>query len=320
MVSFGLLLPTRDAAIRGLRDASELFEIARAAEEGGLDSVWAGDSLIARPRPEPLTLLAGIAARCERVTVGTAALTGALRHPILAAHSIATLDQIASGRLILGLGTGFPYPETQAEFEVVGARFDQRAGRLLEAVQLWRRLWDPARDAEMPLDFDGRYGSFEGIEGLTLPAQPGGPPLWLAGAGKRALSNAGRYFDGWMPYVPEASEYASSLEVVRGSMQPERHSHHPFVPAFYATVNVQADPRAARADLDGYIQSYYGLPLDIMETLQASFAGRADWCAEWLRDFLRAGAEHVIFRIGSFEWRPQLRTIVEEIVPALRDA
>src|SRR5688572_23693573 len=107
MVRFGVLLPTREAALQGDGDAKRLFEIARVAEEAGLDSVWAGDSLTARPRPEPLTLLAGIAAACHTVTIGTAALTAALRNPILAAHSVATLDQVAEGRLVLALGSGF---------------------------------------------------------------------------------------------------------------------------------------------------------------------------------------------------------------------
>ena len=281
--------------------------------------MWAGDSLTARPRPEPLTLLSGIAIACPEVSIGTAALTGSLRNPILAAHAIATLDQVAEGRLILGLGAGFPYPETEAEFGVAGARFDQRVGRLLEGVQVWRALWDPERDVFEPLSFAGKYTNVEGLEGLTLPVRPGGPPLWLAGAGESALRNTGRYFDGWLPYVPEASQYAHSLDAIRAEMPNSKATGHPFTPAMYMTVNVQLDPTKARAEMGAYIQEYYGLPLEIMETLQASFAGRADWCAQWVRDFIDAGAEHVIFRIGSFDWKSQLDAIVTEVVPLLRD-
>ena len=317
MPRIGILLPTREATIEGI-DAAALVDMARRIEGLGFDSVWAGDSLTARPRAEPLTLLSAVAAATERVTVGTAALTGALRNPILAAHSIGTLDQIARGRTILGIGSGFPYPETQAEFEVAGARFDQRVGRTLEAVKLWRALWDPQRDPAVPLDLSGRYWSFAGIEELTLPARPGGPPLWLAGAGGSALRTAGRHFDGWLPYVPEAPEYQSSLDVIRAEPRRGQASVHPFTCAFYATVNLDPDPRSARADLEAYIKSYYGFPLEIMETLQASFAGRADWAAEWLRDFVTAGAEHVILRIGSFDFERQLETVAAELLPALR--
>ena len=63
-----------------------------------------GDSLLARPRHEPLTLLGGVAGRTRRVLLGTAVLLPALRNPVLLAHQVATLDQVSEGRLILGVG------------------------------------------------------------------------------------------------------------------------------------------------------------------------------------------------------------------------
>jgi alkanesulfonate monooxygenase SsuD/methylene tetrahydromethanopterin reductase-like flavin-dependent oxidoreductase (luciferase family) len=316
--SVGILLPTREAAIKGNRDAAALVELSQRIEDAGFDSIWAGDSLTARPRAEPLTLLTGVAAVTERATLGTAALTGAIRNPILAAHAIATLDQVARGRLILGLGSGFPYPETQAEFEVAGAHFEERVGRTVEAVRVWRALWDPKRDPDVPLDLTGRYWSFAGVESITMPTRPGGPPMWLAGAGDRALRHAGRFFDGWLPYIPEVADYRRSLDVVRAE-EPVGPRTHPFTPALYATLNLDSDPRKARAELADYIQAYYGFSLEIMETLQAMFAGRADWSAEWLSDFVTTGAEHIVIRIGSFDFERQLEVIAEQVLPALRD-
>src|SRR5262245_30850508 len=100
MTAFGYLLPTRDHAVRGDFAVRPLVDQARRAEALGFDSVWAGDSPVTRQRADPLTLLAAVAATTERVTVGTAVLLPALRHPILLAHQLATVDRIAEGRLV----------------------------------------------------------------------------------------------------------------------------------------------------------------------------------------------------------------------------
>ncbi|HEV3102855.1 MAG TPA: LLM class flavin-dependent oxidoreductase, partial [Candidatus Dormibacteraeota bacterium] len=70
----GLLLPSREALLWADSDLAFVVEAARRAEEAGYDSVWAGDSLLARPRGEPITLLAGVAGATSRVTLGTAVL------------------------------------------------------------------------------------------------------------------------------------------------------------------------------------------------------------------------------------------------------
>ena len=83
-----------------------LVELARQAEALGYDSVWAGDSLLAKPRAEPLTLLAGVATATERVELGTAVLIASQRNPEQLAQASATLDALSGGRFILGIGAG----------------------------------------------------------------------------------------------------------------------------------------------------------------------------------------------------------------------
>jgi len=106
----GYLLPTREQIMEGRPGAAPLLDLAARAESLGYDSVWVGDSLLARPRHEPLTLLAGVAGRVKRVELGTAVLLPALRNPVLLAHQVATLDQVSEGRLILGVGFAADVP------------------------------------------------------------------------------------------------------------------------------------------------------------------------------------------------------------------
>lgn len=165
---FGVYLSTRLAVTAGA-DLELLLKTAEMAEAAGFDSIWVGDSLLARPRPEPLTLLAAIATRTRRVTLGTAVLLSALRHPLTLAHAVATVDQIAGGRLVLGVGAGFNYPATARELDAVGVAFKERVGRTLEAIAIMRKLWNGGA-----VSFHGKYFRLDQVELQPRPLQPGG--------------------------------------------------------------------------------------------------------------------------------------------------
>jgi alkanesulfonate monooxygenase SsuD/methylene tetrahydromethanopterin reductase-like flavin-dependent oxidoreductase (luciferase family) len=171
----GYLLPTREQIMEGRPQAAPLLALAERAEGLGLDSVWVGDSLLARPRHEPLTLLAAVASRVKRIEMGTAVLLPALRNPVVLAHQIATLDQIAQGRLILGVGIAADVANIRAEFTAANVPFEKRVGRLLEGLRLARALW-----TGQPVDWDGRWKVEGGVLGPT-PHRPGGPPIWMSG-------------------------------------------------------------------------------------------------------------------------------------------
>ena len=176
------------------------------------NSIWAGDSLLARPRHEPLTLLAAVAARVRRAELGTAVLLPALRNPVLLAHQVATLDQIAEGRLILGVGIAADVPNIRAEFTAAGVPFEKRVGRLLEGLRLCRALW-----SGKPVDWDGLWKVQGGVLGPT-PHRPGGPPLWIGGSHPASLERAGKHFDGWLPITPDAARWAEQW--ARGAVRP----------------------------------------------------------------------------------------------------
>ncbi|MGH7056043.1 MAG: LLM class flavin-dependent oxidoreductase, partial [Stellaceae bacterium] len=95
-VRIGYLLPTRERVMQGRPEAAPLLALAERAEGLGYDSIWIGDSVLARPRHDPLTLLAAVAARTQRFEIGTAVLLPALRNPVLLAHQAATIDQISA--------------------------------------------------------------------------------------------------------------------------------------------------------------------------------------------------------------------------------
>src|ERR1700687_418824 len=171
----GYLLPTRESVMEGRPEAAPLLALAERAEGLGYDSIWGGDSILERPRHEPLTLLSAVAARSRRARarprraeLGTAVLLPALRNPVVLAHGIATLDQISEGRFILGVGIASDVPNIRAEFTACGVPFEKRVGRMLEGLRLTRELW-----TGQPVNWNGRWGMESSTLGPT-PHRPGG--------------------------------------------------------------------------------------------------------------------------------------------------
>src|SRR2546425_6159911 len=140
-VEFGVLLPTREAVMSGRPETAPLLAMAGRAEAAGFDSVWIGDSLTARPRHEPLTLLAAVAARTRRVRLGTGVLLPALRNPVVLAHVVGTLDRVAEGRVILGVGIAAHTPAVRRGFAAAGVPVQRRGGPVLETLGVCRAPW-----------------------------------------------------------------------------------------------------------------------------------------------------------------------------------
>jgi probable F420-dependent oxidoreductase len=302
----GYLLPTRDQTVRGDHELDPLIRQARLAETLGFDSVWAGDSPVTRPRADPLLVLAAAAAGTQRVTLGIAVLLAALRHPILLAHQLATLDRIAEGRLVVGMGAGFPHENTAAQFAAVQVGFESRVSRLTESIDAMRRLW--TSDA---VSFQGRHFDFHDVTIAPRPVRPGGPPVWLAGSGAPALRRVARLADGWLPYPPTPQAYAQEWAVVQQAARP-------VTPALYATVCVDEDPERARQRLRTSIERYYNAPLELVETIQAMFAGTAQDTAAWLRGYVAAGASHIVIRFAVDGHPTALGQFAARVLPLLR--
>lgn len=279
----GLLLPSREALLWAQSDLAFVVEAARRADQAGYDSVWAGDSLLARPRGEPLILLAAVAGAAPRVKLGTAVLLPLLRHPLSLAHSVSTLDRIAEGRVIVGIGPGAELAGTHAELAALGVPSDRRVGAMLGAVERVRRLW---RNEEPGLDLEPR------------PFRAGGPPLWLGGSGPRMLRLAGEIFDGWLPFSPTPADYASGLRAVREAAERAGRDPDSVATGAYLTVAVADSPREAAGELDAYMRAYYGVPAEAMARLQACHAGTLESAADWFAAYRDAGAHHLVVRLA----------------------
>jgi probable F420-dependent oxidoreductase len=171
----------------------EYAAMARAAEEAGFDSVWVGDHYLYRDDGreergpwEAWSLLAAIAAITERVEIGPLVASTAFHNPAVLAKKAAAVDEISSGRLVLGLGAGW----NEAEFGAFGIPFDRRASRFEESFHVIRRLLQGER-----VTFEGRFHRTD--DAVLLPRPSRRPPLMVGSTGERVLRTTLPHVDAW---------------------------------------------------------------------------------------------------------------------------
>lgn len=204
-MKFGLALPHYDFSFPDGRPVTfdRVAQVARRAERLGFDSVWISDHFFLSLAKygagdaqygalEPLTTLAGLASRTERIRLGTMVLAAPLRHPSVVAKSATAIDLYSNGRMELGLGAGWfleEFPAFGYEFGTTGRRF----AALEEAVWVVGALL-----AESPVSLDTRTMHLVEAYNNPRPKQRPRPPVWLgAKGGPRAIRLAARFADGW---------------------------------------------------------------------------------------------------------------------------
>jgi probable F420-dependent oxidoreductase len=186
----GVVLPNEAAGA----DPRAIADLARHAELLGFAGVWLPDHLLP-PEPygavyggvfEPLMLLAHIAAVTTRVTLGTSVLILPLRDPFLLAKQTATLERLAPGRVVLGVGVGWE----RSEFSALDIPFRERGARADEAIELLRRLHSTGHG-----HFAGRFHHAD--DGVFEPRPTAPIPLSVGGMSDAALRRAARVGDQW---------------------------------------------------------------------------------------------------------------------------
>ena len=311
-VEFGILLPTREAVMSKRPDTAPMLQMAERAEAAGFSAVWVGDSLTARPRHEPLTLLAGVAGRTRRIRLGTAVLLPALWNPVVLAHVIGTLDRVAEGRLILGLGIAADNPAIRKEFEQAGVPFERRVGRFLEIIEIWRALW-----AGDNVSFHGKHFTLDGVTMEPKPQQRSGPPIWIGGSGPTALREAAR-FDAWFPTGPNVEFFAQHFPGIQAAAKAAGRAPDAVKGAVYTTLALDASAAAAEDRLNKYLENYYSVPARAMRARQACYAGPLEGAVEWLQRWVDAGVRHIAIRFAGGDQLAQVEEVAAKLVPRLR--
>jgi len=182
-----------------LASAAAITEQASAAEEAGFDAVFVTEHPIPDDRwlatgghhaLDPFVALAFAASATTSVRLQTNLCIPAYRNPFLLAKTVATLDALSEGRVVLGVGAGY----LEGEFAALGVDFTERNDLTDEAIAVMRAVWTGESVERV-----GRHFVAAGNTSLPRPAQPGGPPMWIGGNSMRAVRRAVDLADGWAP-------------------------------------------------------------------------------------------------------------------------
>jgi alkanesulfonate monooxygenase SsuD/methylene tetrahydromethanopterin reductase-like flavin-dependent oxidoreductase (luciferase family) len=305
-IELGVLIPIGQAQWETGTDPRSLVDFAVRAESLGYSSLWVNDYLLT-PRIEALTMLAAVAPATSRVALGTAALLPVLRRPVQAAQTLASIDLLSGGRLVLTVGAAFPGQFGVPQHALSEVPWERRFTRLDETVRLWRALWAGETS------FRGELLRFDELPPMTSPYRAGGPPVWLGGASESALRRTGRRYDGWLPYPPTAAEYRDGLATVRAAAAEAGRPPGAITPGLFVSVALTDTVEHGRSMLAEFSEASYGVPLEQLETIQALAAGPADYVAEKLSGYLTAGARHLVVRIATSSLATQ-REQLEQLI------
>jgi alkanesulfonate monooxygenase SsuD/methylene tetrahydromethanopterin reductase-like flavin-dependent oxidoreductase (luciferase family) len=276
-------------------------EMARVAEDVGLDSIWLGDHLLYRDQRGSLgpwecwSMLAGLAAVTSRIELGPLVASTSFHEPAMLAKKAATVDEISGGRLVLGLGAGW----NEVEYRAFGFPFDHRVSRFEEAFTIIRTLLREGR-----IDFDGRFYQLRDCELLPRGPRAEGPPLMVGSTGERMLRIT-------MPHVQRWNAWYTAFDN-RADRIPELAEK---VDA--ACREVGRDPAEVRRTVAVFVRMSGGggkRPSAYAEWEKVEpLGGEPETFAEGLRAFARAGIQEV-----QLVMDPITPASIEELGPGLQ--
>lgn len=284
---FGVKIPNLSA----LASRGSIIRTAVTAEDGGYEAIWASDHLVfARstvhradgrrfpvpfdvPAVDPIVALSVAAGATDRIRLGTSVLVAANRSPVAIAKAWASLDLLAPGRVVAGIGTGWQ----QEEFEALGAgdRFRRRGTATEEAIEILRRCWsDPEPSFR---------GEFHDIEPLHFRPQPERPiPIILGGSSERGIGRVGRCGDGFHGTNLTPAAAAEVIDRIR-----------------QAAADADRDPEALWFTTLVEMEFRSDGPRNAEDDAGVHLVGSADRMVERVAAFAEAGIEHLALRVRS---------------------
>jgi probable F420-dependent oxidoreductase len=288
-----------------------LLEYAKFAESVGFQALSANDHLVfPRPWLDGPTALAAVLTRTGRMVLATTVALPVVRGPVALAKSLAAIDLLSGGRLVVGVGPG----SSARDYAAVGIPFEERWKRLDEAVQVLRALWLGECSS-----FRGEFYSTEGITLEPHPVQRPGPPIWIGSWGSEAgLKRVVRLGDGWLAsaYNTTPEAFAAALRRLEEHLHavgrdPDRFPNAIATMFFYVTEERATSERIVREVLSPTLNR----PEE--ELRQRLLVGPAEECAQKLAAYRAAGANRIFLWPVEDELR-QLATFKERVAPLVR--
>lgn len=286
-------------------DAGDIRRYLVRAEALGFESAWVVEQVLGSiPSLEPVELLTWAAAVTERIRLAPAVLLTALRSPVHTAKSLATLDVLSGGRLIVGVGLG----GNTRVYPAYGLRAERRAARFEEGLTVMKRLWTEPR-----VSMKGEFWQLENASMEPKPVQRPHPPLWFGGHHPNALRRAVAMGDGFLGAGSlSTAAFAEEVRQLRALLAGQGGGRR-FGIGKRVYVAIDRDRERAGRRLADWFGAFYGKP-DL--AAQVSVWGDVDTCVAGLRQVREAGAELLVLN-PVFDEMEHLERFAAELAPKL---
>lgn len=283
-------------------------------EKYGFDSFWviglgqwvAGD---------PLIMSTAAASHTKRVKMGICGFNPLSTYPGRSAGALSMLDNIAGGRLIVGVGSFPKNPHTLGKWQVPADRHEKPVGRMVETIELWRKLW-----TQDHVSYDGKFYKLENFSLSLKPSTKPHPPIWINGKGPRMLRITATLGNGWIRGVPirglcTPARYHENLTEIRRLAERAGRAPQAIEPAAMALTSISLDRNAAFKQFEredgqylvrwnlhqelGYKEPWTraeDVPLEAIETWKRErrIIGTPDECIGKIERYIEAGVRHFL--------------------------
>ncbi len=308
-MEYGAHLPLIDLGTRP--SLHGLKEYARRAGVLDFRYLCANDHLLfSRPWLDGPTSLAAVIEESGDLALATTIALPVIRGPVQLAKTLAALDILSDGRLIVGVGPG----SSAADYAAVGVPFDERRRRFEESLSVLRELLEDGASS-----FEGEFYSSDGIVLEPRPAQQPRPPLWVASWGSRSgLRLVAHHGDGWLAsaYNTTPDRFRESLDAISDELRLAGRSPESVTNAVAtAWLYITEDSKRAEHMLTEVLAPMLRRPVEALRELSLPI-GSAELCAERLSDFARAGASRIfVWPLG--DELAQLELFAERVAPSV---
>ncbi len=296
-------------------NARALVDYGVEVERLGYESVWVWDHMLLGVEPsfpigDSLTVLTGIAARTERIKLGTGILVLPLRNPVVLAKQLSSMDQLSQGRMVMGLASGW----YKREFDACGVPYERRGKIMDENLEIMKRLWTEEK-------VTGKYMRQDISAAVMYPKPYQKPrmPILIGGYAEKVLQRAAAAGDGWLTYFYRPDAFTKSWNKIKAFAREAGKDPDALLNASQLPIMVGASRAAVEAEMMDWLNKEWDFPAHSDCSRDSAIIGTVDECVAQLREHLAAGVQKIIF--VPYKYRAdQVEIVAREIIPRLRAA
>jgi alkanesulfonate monooxygenase len=293
-------------------DPQGLIDYAIRMEKLGYESVWVWDHVLLGVEPcfpilDSLSVLTAVAARTERIRIGTGILVLPARNPVMLAKQLSSIDQISNGRLTLGMASGW----YKREFDALGVPFNKRGNIMDMNLEILTRLW--TEDS-----VTGSYPPYELAEAVMQPkpVQKPRPPILIGGYVDRVLKRAGVAGDGWLTYYYTAEGFVKSWDKVRRFAEEAGKDPDTLKSINQLPIYVGKSKKDVEKPMYEWLTTEWDFAGWSDSTTESAILGTPEECIEQLQEHIKAGVQQITLVPYRFDM-DQIELIAEKILPEI---